>query len=81
MRYGFDLGLGRSPGGGHSSPLQYSSPENSMDREAWRATVLRAIKNGTRLKRSMHTHDMKFTVFPISECNALSGISTLIVLC
>ena len=32
-------GLGRSPGGGHGNPLQYSCLENSMDREAWRATV------------------------------------------
>ena len=27
-------GLGRSPGGGHGSPLQYSCLENPMDREA-----------------------------------------------
>ena len=27
-------GFGRSPGGGQGSPLQYSSLENSMDREA-----------------------------------------------
>ena len=26
-------GLGRSPGGGHGNPLQYSCLENSMDRE------------------------------------------------
>ena len=26
--------LGRSPGGGHSNPLQYSCLENPMDREA-----------------------------------------------
>ena len=32
-------GLGRSPGGGHGNPLQYSCLENPMDREAWRATV------------------------------------------
>ena len=32
-------GLGRSPGGGHGNPLQYSCLENSMDLEAWRATV------------------------------------------
>ena len=29
------LGLGRSPGGGHGNPLQYSSLGNSMDRGAW----------------------------------------------
>ena len=28
-------GLGRSPGGGHGNPLQYSCPENPMDRGAW----------------------------------------------
>ena len=27
-------GLGRSPGGGHGNPLQYSCLENSMDRGA-----------------------------------------------
>ena len=28
-------GLGRSPGGGFGDPLQYSYPENAMDRGAW----------------------------------------------
>ena len=28
-------GLGRSPGGGHGNPLQYSCLENTMDRGAW----------------------------------------------
>ena len=28
-------GLGRSPGGQHGNPLQYSCLEDSMDREAW----------------------------------------------
>ena len=32
-------GLGRSPGGGHGNPLQYSYLENPMDREAWQAMV------------------------------------------
>ena len=32
-------GLGRSPGEGNGKPLQYSCPENPMDRGAWRATV------------------------------------------
>ena len=34
-------GLGRSPGGGHGNPLQYSCLENPMDRGAWRAVVHR----------------------------------------
>jgi len=32
-------GCGRSPGGGHGNPLQYSCLENPTDREAWQATV------------------------------------------
>ena len=42
--------LGRSLGGGHSNPLQYSCLENSMDRGAWRATVHRVTKSQTQLK-------------------------------
>ena len=38
-------GLGRSPGGGHGNPLQYSCLENTMDREAWQATVLGVTKS------------------------------------
>ena len=30
-------GLGRSPGGGHGNPLQYSCLGNPVDRGAWRA--------------------------------------------
>ena len=46
---------GRSPGGGHGNPLQYSFLENSMDREAWQATVHRVAKSRIRLKwPSMH---------------------------
>ena len=30
---------GRSPGGWHGNPLQYSCLENSMNRGAWQATV------------------------------------------
>ena len=32
-------GSGRSPGGGHGNPLQYSCLENPIDRGAWGATV------------------------------------------
>ena len=32
-------GSGRSLGGGHGNPLQYSCLENPIDRGAWRATV------------------------------------------
>ena len=43
-------GFGRTPGGGHGNPLQYSCPEKPMDREAWQATVHRAAKGWTQLK-------------------------------
>ena len=42
-------GLGRSPGGGNGNPIQYPCPENSMNREAWRATVHGVTKSRTRL--------------------------------
>ena len=42
-------GLGRSLGEGNGYPLQYSGLENSMDREAWRATVHGVSKSWTRL--------------------------------
>ena len=35
-------GLGRYPGVGNGNPLQYSCPENHMDRGAWWATVHRS---------------------------------------
>ena len=34
------LGSGRSPGGGHGNPLQYSCMKNLMDRAAWQAMVI-----------------------------------------
>ena len=40
-------GLGRSPGGGHSNPLQYSYLENPMDRGAWQTMVHRVMKSQT----------------------------------
>ena len=38
-------GSGKSPGGGHSNPLQYSCLENPMDRGAWWVTVHRVAKS------------------------------------
>ena len=40
-------GLGRSPGGGHGNPLQYSCLENPTDGEAWMSTVHRIAKSQT----------------------------------
>ena len=66
---GWILESGRSPGGGHGHPLQYSCLENPMDREAWWATVHRIAKSWTRLiQLSMHmylqkdVHFVKYTL-------------------
>ena len=47
-------GLGRSPGGGHGNPLQYSCLENPMDRGAWWAIVHGVAKIGHNWSNS-HT--------------------------
>ena len=48
-------GSGRSPGGGHGNPPQYSCLENPMDKGAWSVTVHRVAKSWTQLKR-LSTH-------------------------
>ena len=40
-------GSGRSSGGGHGNPLQYSCLENPVDRGVWWATVQRVAKSWT----------------------------------
>ena len=42
-------GLGRSPGGGNGSPLQYSCLGKPMDRGVWCATVHGVSKSQTQL--------------------------------
>ena len=44
---GWIPGLGRSPGGGHGNPLQYSCLENPMNRGTWEATVPEVAKSRT----------------------------------
>ena len=42
-------GLGRSSGGRHGNPLQYSCLKNPTDRKAWWATVHGVAKSQIRL--------------------------------
>ena len=49
-------GLGRSSG--YGSPLQYSCLENSMDRGAWQAIVMRSRRVG-----HTHTHTQSLCVY------------------
>ena len=46
-------GLGRSPGAGHSNPLQYSCLENPMDRGAWLPTV-HEVAQSDRTEQAQH---------------------------
>ena len=62
-------GSGRCPGGGHGNPLQYSCPENPMNRGVWRATAHRVTESQTRLKQhSMHVCIMAATITRM-HCN------------
>ena len=54
-----DMGLipgpGRSPGGGHGNPLQYSCLGNCMDMETWQAVVHGAFKESEMTEHAV-TH-------------------------
>ena len=45
---------GRSPGGGHGSPLQYYCLENPTDRRAWRAAVHGITKSMQNPNQLLH---------------------------
>ena len=49
-------GSGKSSGGGYGYPFQFSCLENSMDREAWRATVHGVAKTGQLTHTYTHTY-------------------------
>ena len=61
-------GLGRSPGEGNGSPLQYCCLENPMDRGAWQAAVHGVAKSQIQLRdqhfgiwrRKIRGHKMSF---------------------
>ena len=51
-------GWGRSLGGGHGNPLQYSCLGNPMDRGAWWVTIHGVANSWTQLKQlSTNTHN------------------------
>ena len=68
---GSSSGSGRCPAGGHGNPLQYSHLENPMDRGIWPATVHRATKSQTRLKRLSTQH-----ILPGSEVRGIEELSS-----
>ena len=63
------LGQVDSPGGGHGNPVQYSCPENPMDRGAWRAAVHEAAKSQIQLSDWTMTswHWVRSSLCPLSK--------------
>ena len=70
-------GSRRSPGGGHSNPLQCSCLENPMDRGAWQ--VYSVAKSWTQLKRQCthtHTHTHSYLTHKTGEeCYSIYPLS------
>ena len=52
-------GSGRSPGGEHGNPLQYSCLGNPMNTGAWWATIHRVTKSWTRWSDLARTHMLR----------------------
>ena len=72
-------GSGRSPGGGHGNPLQYSCLENLMDGGAWRTTVQRVTKSRTWLKRlSMQAHKIRLYLSALPLTLARSDLAQML---
>ena len=62
-------GSERSPGRGHSNPLQYSCLGNPMDRGAWWSTVHRVAQSQTPLKRLISTATCSRGLTPNCSCS------------
>ena len=69
-------GLRRSPGEGNSYPLQYSYPENSMDRGAWEVTVYRVTKSQIQLSNTVTVEhkSLKFVRHFSGEISSFSDL-------
>ena len=82
-------GWGRSPGGGHGNPLQYSCLENPIVREARQATVHGFTKSQTRLstehawdrrKWQIYLQSLEYfhswrSIHWLSSCQACLGVN------
>ena len=73
---GWIPGSGRSPGGGHGNPPQYSCLENPMDSGACLATVHGVAKSQTRLKQlstQTHTQDVPYSLVTVTNVTYLKA--------
>ena len=71
---------GRSPGGGHGNPLQYSCLENPTDRGAWRVMVHRVPESQRQLKQlSMHAQPGSHSAFGKLKLGTLDSWSVRVV--
>ena len=68
----FNPGLGRSPGGRHGNPLQYSCQNNPMDRGARWATVHAVTESNMteRLSTQMHISWQPLAMSLVFKCRA-----------
>ena len=64
---GLISGLGRSPGGVHGNPLQYSCLENPMDRRTWEATVHRISESHEATSCTQVTWHLSDFSFPATK--------------
>ena len=66
-------GSGKFCGEGNGNPLQYSCPENPMDRAAWWATVHQVAKSQTGLKR-LNTHSTYERMANLTQKGEIQGM-------
>ena len=64
-------GLGRSPGGGHGNPLQYSCLENSMEMHSLAGYTLHCVTQSRTWLKQLSTH-----AHPMSSLSVHSLIDT-----
>ena len=64
QRYGFETWVRKIPWSWKWQPTQYSCLENSMDREAWWATVYGIAKSWAKLSDWAHTIKQPMTAIP-----------------
>ena len=71
-------GMGKSPGEGNGNSLQYSGLENSMDREARKATVHGVAKSWTRLRDLLLYVESAYSKVGAQEMEAVVSMTVML---